>query len=504
MAIGISGMTLYTANDNEGGWSGTDGPDADNYSAEGTNSESWGIAKNATETGTLTKSGTLNSTRGLFVFWMATNVSNYYTSITYELESSTSNGKLFTVADTSDRAVDGAFRPFQLDYVNKGTETGTFVPGSLVTTIVVFDLSSSGNIRSIINTWIDAMWHGPGHTVSGTTVGDKLFGEIAAADDTAKNGVVENYTGTIFSSGDLSFTGTALTSDSETLVLVDTPNGYDTYEIDGTGTVTLTNTFITSSGAIDYNFDMSGMASVTISGGGLIGYLTADFASGNTVSSMLFQDGGTATIPNNPTGVTFNKCGQITLTGTLTDSIVNESTVAANIGAVTTADLAKVGNTSFTRGTNGHAVILTALGAGTMTWSGSLSGYATANGSVGDEAIYVNVGSGSLTINVASGASTPFIRTAGATVTVVSGATLTIEVSETGADVVVLEAGTNTVLASVDAQAGNDFDYAYSSGTSVDIGVIKQGFVVNYVYGFALSGSDAALLVTLREDRAYN
>lgn len=81
--------------------------------------------------------------------------------------------------------------------------------------------------------------------------------------------------------------------------------------------------------------------------------------------------------------------------------------------------------------------------------------------------------------------------------------TLTVQVSQTGADVVILQGGTDTVLASVDAQSGNDFLFTYTGAQVVDIGVIKQGFGIKYTYGYNLTGSDQSLPIGLLIDRAY-
>lgn len=105
----------------------------------------------------------------------------------------------------------------------------------------------------------------------------------------------------------------------------------------------------------------------------------------------------------------------------------------------------------------------------------------------------------SVSLNVALSSST----TAGGNVSIISGANLTISVNQAGCDVVILEAGTDTVLASVDAQVGTDFNYAYTVAQPIDIGVIKQGYVVSYTYGYSLSGVDATLPITLLIDRNY-
>ena len=118
----------------------------------------------------------------------------------------------------------------------------------------------------------------------------------------------------------------------------------------------------------------------------------------------------------------------ITLAGTaaLTSCVITESSATAS---ATTVDLENISSSSFTKGSNtNHAVELSSIGDGSMTWDNQLSGYvagATGSpitpGTSGNEAIYVNVGSGTLTINVADGAAIPSIRSAGATVNVVAG-----------------------------------------------------------------------------------
>ena len=80
---------------------------------------------------------------------------------------------------------------------------------------------------------------------------------------------------------------------------------------------------------------------------------------------------------------------------------------------------------------------------------------------------------------------------------------MSVAINEAGCDVVILAAGTSTVLASVNAQAGNVFDYTYSTVQNIDIGVIKPGFIVTYTYGYALTSTDSIFPVSLGVDRSY-
>lgn len=493
MAVSLSGMTLHTNNDNETNWAGTDGPDTYNKAVQGSNSESWNVAKNTSETGTLTKSATMPTTRGIFTFWMASDLSFYYTSIDLELQSSASNYKNFECANSTNKAIGGDFVPVAVDYVNKGTATGTYAPASHTLLRVIVDNSSSGNIRAVINNWIDAMYFGPGHTISGTTTGDKAFAEAAAVDENASNkyGVMWSYNGIIYSQGDLDFAGTALTSDGEVLVFVDTVNGYDTYNCDITGTVTFTNSTIIAAGTIDYNFDSSGATSFTMTGGSLAGYATLVTASGQTMSGIVFQDGGTATIANTVSDSAFNLCGQITVSGVLDSCTINKSTAAA---AVSTTNLNKVAGCHFISDGTGHAVDLGTVSSTTsMTWSATESGYASSDGSTGNETIKVNVAaSQTLTISVQSGASTPTIYNTGTGTVDVQSGLITVKVvvrdNDTGsllsgARVRLVDAATKTTVYLNDETDG-------TGAVSTDISYSSDVDVVGWVRQWDLSGDD--------------
>ncbi|MHA1661855.1 MAG: hypothetical protein ACTSVR_01200, partial [Candidatus Thorarchaeota archaeon] len=62
-------MTLHTNNDNESNWSGTDGADTYNVAIQGSNSESWQVSKNTSETGSLALSNDISGTDNHFNLW---------------------------------------------------------------------------------------------------------------------------------------------------------------------------------------------------------------------------------------------------------------------------------------------------------------------------------------------------------------------------------------------------------------------------------------------------
>lgn len=81
--------------------------------------------------------------------------------------------------------------------------------------------------------------------------------------------------------------------------------------------------------------------------------------------------------------------------------------------------------------------------------------------------------------------------------------TLTITGLPTGCDVVVLTAGTETILDQRDSLAGTSYSYTYFGTQTVDIGLIKPGYVPYYIRGLALGAGDSSIPVSLMLDRNY-
>ena len=426
MAVTLSGMTLLTSNDNEANWSGTDGPDPYNTFIQGANSESWQVSKNTTETALLILAAALAAGRGIFVIWMKSNLHYYYTEITAELQSSAGNFKEFILATSANPGVSGDFKPIALDYVNKGLETGTFVPASYSLLRLFVDNSVSGNIKLDKNTWIDAIYFGEGLVISGTTDTDKCFTEAAAIDQTQPNrfGILENYNGVIFGQGDLELAGT-LVSNSENLVFVETPNGYDRYNLTISGAISFVDSNISSEGLIvDYDMDCSTATSFSMSGGSITGANTLTLIDGQFLNEVILNSIGSSSIDNDPNNCSWNDSGLITINtnGSIDNCHIKDSIDPA---AVITNDLAKITNTDFTSFGSGHAVELTSIGSGSMTWNCTTVNYdAGVIGSpviatnTGDEDIFVNVATGTLTIYVQLGSNYPSIRSAGAIVNI--------------------------------------------------------------------------------------
>jgi hypothetical protein len=282
-------------------------------------------------------------------------------------------------------------------------------------TEIGFVTDVGGTTTRFDNFVVDAMEVGDGLTFQGTTASDAMFSESQVVDGATAIGVLSNSNGIIFSQGSVEFSGTAMTSIGETMVFTDTLGGAYTYQFDVSGTVTMTNSIVNSSGAVDFNFDTSGATAFTMTGGSLGGFNTLTTAAAQTMSGIVFQSGGVSTVANTISDSSFNLCGLITLTGAFDGCTINESTATS---AVTTADLDKITSTTFVSDGTGHAVTITT--AGTYDWDANKeSGYG-ATGTT-NATVYNNSG-GSVTINVINGGSTPtYLNGAAASTTIVAG-----------------------------------------------------------------------------------
>lgn len=166
-----------------------------------------------------------------------------------------------------------------------------------------------------------------------------------------------------------------------------------------------------------------------------------------------------------------------------------------------TAEMSNITDSAFSSTGTGHAFELTVVG--TYSFSGiKFSGYAASNGSTGNETVYNNSG-GAITINV-SGGTTPTIRNgAGASTTVNNSVALTLTGLVVGSDIVILDAGTSTIRVQVDAHGTSSYVYSFSTGGNVDIGVIKQGYIVLYVRNYPLPAANASLPISQVLDRNF-
>ncbi len=520
-------LSLHTNNDNESNWDGTNGPDTYDVSIEGLNSESWLISKNASETGTLTLSASLPSiTSGAaFIFWMKSDLSYYYTSVKIRLISSTGNYKEFTIATDISPKVSGDFKPFALDYMTRGTETGTFVPTSLTSIEITLDNSSSGNIRSVINTWIDAMWYGELLKFTGDTVEEKLFAEMAELDESgSKFGALENYEGKIFVQNNIEISSDGEQSQystNETLVFKATDNGLSNYSLLFSGLsrrtrLNGTDIEVNEGAMLNVKIEPTFGGKFSMTGGSFRGLGASDITEGdfdgvNFIGrgniSFNSEDSGMGISVNN---CLFHKCGYVS--NGIYSPIVNSKffeTTDTNM-ALAVIDLSHADGCEFirnpTQGNVAVAEIIELTEDKTTTWNCITSGYAEVDGLTGEEVIYVNVAENiTLTIEVADGISPPSIFNAGlGSVVVISGlVTLTLTGLPNGIEVRIRQ-GSYTIQHTQDV-TGNQVSYSYTYVTDkiVSISFTGAGIIQSKKLVFTLGNIDQTSLVTFELDPSY-
>jgi hypothetical protein len=141
-------------------------------------------------------------------------------------------------------------------------------------------------------------------------------------------------------------------------------------------------------------------------------------------ASCTFTDMSTFVFKANSTvsSCIFRRCGQVTVGGAdITGCTFDQSTATSAVLAASPANAGAIDNTTFISDGTGYAITITGTAANITLNNVNFSGYATSDGTSGNEAIYVNIASGSMNITI-SGGTTPSIRTAGCTITIISGA----------------------------------------------------------------------------------
>ena len=421
MAVTNSGMTLYQDMDTDTNWAGEDGISTEEFQ-QGTASQQWIVAKNADETATLTLATSMTGAKYIIAPIIST-ISPFYTLISANLSDGT-NTELFTLSDQLGgllhRAVAGQWQ-FNSHCMEFGNNGGVLVLANFASIAIRCDNSASGNIRSVLNTYIDAIYYGTGRTIGGTTTTDKLFKESNDLDISSDkfDGCTLEFSGGIDAQTDIEITTTLGNSYGETLTFREVGNTSNIYTLTITGNSDFQATSISIANSnVTTNFISSGATLWQMIGGSITGAGTTIFKAAQVVEGVVFTDRTSLTHSGaNFEGNTVNTSGVMIVlsTGTFTGNIFNNSTSASSIQVSDLGDAPL--NTFISDGSN-HAVELTSIGGGSMDWDNQLTSYdAGAAGSpvtptsTGNEAIYVNVTTASdLTINVQTGSSVPSIR----------------------------------------------------------------------------------------------
>jgi len=486
MTISNSGMSLLEDNDAQANWSGTDDIDDYNNCIQGTNSESWNVGKNTTETGVLSQSANANTSK-YFTCWMATNLSPYYTNIKLELESSSNNYRSFTVADATDKDISGDFKSAVLQ-IDQGAQTGTYVPGSHADFRAIVNNSSSGNIRAVINTWIDAIYHGTGRTIGGTTASDQLFKESDDVDISSDtyDGLSYNEFGVIYFQSDVKVDTTSGNSFGETVVWRYSRNTDNLYTLDITDTADFRGTNLIASGCT-LAVDSTLSTSFDWTGGSLTSGAKVKFKAGNEIS-----------------GTVFTGCDSIDPNGATIDGITITDTTESSTGAMEFTDASHISNVSNIQLKNfagKYGIYIPASITGTI----SLNGFISDDSGTAD--IYWAGTGGTLTVNMSGGTNFTTTASGGGTVSLENSVSLTINapVSLNGAEIRIYDldnspAGSlGTELSGVESHSAATYVYSGTGGNSIWIQIMLDGYV-EFGQQLTMPSSDGNFTALLKAD----
>ena len=170
-------------------------------------------------------------------------------------------------------------------------------------------------------------------------------------------------------------------------------------------TLRFTNSVFVSSSTYYWRFNASHSASATL-----------DFSGTRVINATV-----TLRSTSDLNGVSFQECPTFTQNSA---TLTNCDFLDTKVTSAAPADAALISNSTFTSSGTGHGIEIGGTAANITLTGLTFTGYATTDGSTGNEAIYVNA-TGSMIISI-SGGSIPSIRTAGATVTVQNAVTVKV------------------------------------------------------------------------------
>lgn len=243
---------------------------------------------------------------------------------------------------------------------------------------------------------------------------------------------------------------------------------------------------------------------------------------GNTFTDMdtfVFQSNSTIL------STVFRRCGLVTQGGAvMTSCLFDKPSGTTGLLVSSPANLSSVTYSTFVSDGTGHGIEITGTAADCTLSGTTFTGYASTNGSTGNEAIFVNIATGSMTINITNDGTVPSIRTAGATVTVVNAKTFQVTNIVDGTEIRIYRqsdmielAGAETVGASpsglnnvtVDADPDNAGRYrvTYVYGYTSDTPVYVVAHHLSYQYlrqSVTLKATDGSLQIAQIVDRQYS
>jgi hypothetical protein len=402
------------------------------------------------------------------------------------------------------------------NYVIDPSSTADVSAGTLTLTTVknigFICRQTSGVTTTVSNQFVDAVRAGTGVTATASSSGDTIsFNSIYSTDSSVSNswGIITQQAGIYYGVGKFTIgatgqTNTCLFKDTDAVLVFRQQLVATTfYEIKGLGAASFNTTIQLG------NKDGSGNTSsgcIVRAQGTAVWTLTCD---ANTAfkaysSSIASMRAATLSATSELKNTSIANSGTIDVNGATITSCIFSGQTATQLKVDTTAELSVITDSSFTSGGTGHAIEITVAGTydfDTLTFNG----FASSNGSTGNEAVYINVASGNVTLNI-NGGNTPSYRTAGATVTVVAGSVTVTLKAQTVDGTPIQDA--NVFLA---AASGGPFPYHVvvtisNSGTTATVTHTSHGLSTNdkiIIENASLSANNGVFTATVTNANTY-
>jgi len=234
-----------------------------------------------------------------------------------------------------------------------------------------------------------------------------------------------------------------------------------------------------------------------------------------TLDSVTFIDMATFVFDSNTDidDCVWRRCGQITQGGASFDGCLFSNMTDAVSLVVDNPDV--VSNCTFISDGSNHAIELTADCAGNSYTLTNLivSGYASSDGSTGNEVIH-NISGGTVTINIdgGSGVSNISVYDESGTTVLVANYSFTVTGLELNTEVTIVTSGTSTVLFNVENATTSDgagkyqVTYSHSGGATVDILIHHIDYKpdISNIYGLTLPSVNSSAKVKMFIDENYD
>jgi len=380
---------------------------------------------------------------------------------------------------------------------NASPDEGSQVTGNVSSIGFNFKLSAAG--KNIITTEFDWMSYGTGFRAYGGTSGDEIALAHIDTQDVyyllaEKQKGVYRLSGK-FQLGDDVGTNNCYFKDSGQVIIfedLDVNSGLYEIKVAGNSTgvtiVDLSGNFITSV-ADNYKIDFTDDANVD----SIILDGTIIQKAGDVFGSSVVEGDGTV----------FDQCGMLELDDSaFVNFTVKKGTEAAALLFPSTNNMSKA---AFVSAGTGHAILVEDTGSITFD-NFTFSGYASTNGSTGNECVYNDSG-GEVTINV-SGGDIPTYRNGIGASTIINAAvnvTIAANVSLAGAEIRIYDLDTTppeygTELEGTESHGTATYIYSGTGSNTILIQVMKDGYV-EYTQEYTIPTNNSNLDILLQSDQ---